>query len=223
MDWKDIARLVVPFAPTLGKILGGLIPFPGGAILGEWAGKALADALGVPATPEAVGNAVQGSSEGELTARLQAVEQEAAARWDAMARIAEAEAEDRTAQSQAINETMRSEIAAGVKWYHWRHLIGYVYLLWFLIPIPAFVRLMITYDANAVNQLTALIGACVPLYGFMSAVLGYVAQDSTKLKTTAITGEHAPSVTENITKAVKGVVAKVPSKPAPPRSILGRD
>lgn len=222
MDWKAVASLAAPFAPTVGKILGGFIPFPGGALLGEWAGNALASALGVPATPEAVGGAIQADPAG-AAAKLQAVENEAAARWDAMARIAEAEAEDRTAQSQAINETIRTEIATGMSWWHWRHAIGYVYLLWFLIPIPAFIRLTMTYNAEAVAQLTALIGACVPLYGFMSAVLGYVAQDTTKLKTAAITGEHPPSMTDNVAKAVKAVVGKTAPKTIVVKQPLGRD
>ena len=46
-------------APTIGGLLGGLIPFPGGAILGQVAGKVLAEALGVPPTPEAVKNAIE--------------------------------------------------------------------------------------------------------------------------------------------------------------------
>lgn len=54
MDWSAIGSLVGAAAPTIGGLLGGLIPFPGGAILGQVAGKVLAEALGVPPTPEAV-------------------------------------------------------------------------------------------------------------------------------------------------------------------------
>ena len=216
MDWKSIASLAAPFAPTVGKILGGFIPFPGGALLGEWAGNAIATALGVPPTPEAVGNALQTMPQEDVTARLQAVEQEASAKWEALAKIAEAEAGDRTAQSQAINETQRSEIAAGVNWWHWRHLVGYVVILWFLIPIPAFAMLTFRYSGDAAKQLTDLIQACVPLYGFMCGLLGYIAQDSTKLKTTAITGQQAPSITDNVVTTVKTMTAKV----IPPKAVV---
>lgn len=214
MDWKAVAGLAAPFAPTIGKILGGLIPVPGGALLGEWAGNALARALGVPATPEAVGGAIQGMPAAEVEAKLAAVENEASAKWEAWARVEEAQAADRTAQSQAINETMRQEIAAGVSWWHWRHALGYVVLVWFVAPLPAFFMLTFKFSPEASTALTALLGAAVPMVMAMSALLGYVAQDSTKLKTVAITGEQAPSVTDGIAGAVKKVVGKAPAKPA---------
>ncbi len=58
MDWSALVPLVASAAPTIGGLLGGLIPFPGGAILGQVAGKVLAEALGVPPTPEAVNTAI---------------------------------------------------------------------------------------------------------------------------------------------------------------------
>jgi hypothetical protein len=58
MDWSALTPLLANAAPTIGGILGGLIPFPGGAILGTVAGKVLAEALGVPPTPEAVKTAI---------------------------------------------------------------------------------------------------------------------------------------------------------------------
>jgi hypothetical protein len=58
MDWSVIGGLVGQAAPTIGSLLGGLIPFPGGAILGQVAGKIVAEALGVPPTPEAVHAAI---------------------------------------------------------------------------------------------------------------------------------------------------------------------
>ena len=89
-------------------------------------------------------------------------------------------------------------------------------MLWFLIPIPAFAALTFRYDPDAVVRLTGLIGACVPLYGFMCGLLGYIAQDSTKLKTTAITGQQSPSVSDNVITTVKTVAAKV----VPQKSIV---
>ncbi len=58
MDWSIIGSLVGQAAPTIGGLLGGLIPFPGGAILGQVAGKIVAEALGVSPTPEAVHTAI---------------------------------------------------------------------------------------------------------------------------------------------------------------------
>ena len=58
MDWSALVPLVAGAAPTIGSLLGGLIPFPGGAILGEVAGKVLAEALGVAPTPDAINTAI---------------------------------------------------------------------------------------------------------------------------------------------------------------------
>ena len=68
--------------------------------------------------------------------KLAAAEAEAQARWPALAEIAKAEAADRTAQALAINETIRAEVAAGVSWWHWRHLMGYATLLWAVAVLP---------------------------------------------------------------------------------------
>jgi len=58
MDWSALVPLLASSAPTIGGLLGGFIPFPGGAILGKMAGSMLAEALGVPPTPEAVHTAI---------------------------------------------------------------------------------------------------------------------------------------------------------------------
>lgn len=79
MDWRSIAPLVGAAAPTLGQILGGLIPFPGGALLGQVAGSILADALGVPQTPQAVANAIQTRPAEEVQAALSEAEARIAA------------------------------------------------------------------------------------------------------------------------------------------------
>jgi len=70
MDWSTVGALVGQAAPTIGGLLGGLIPFPGGAILGQVAGKVLAEALGVPPTPAAVAAAVQTGDPATVQAAL---------------------------------------------------------------------------------------------------------------------------------------------------------
>lgn len=59
MDWSALTPLIASAAPTIGGLLGGFIPFPGGSILGQVAGKVVAEALGVPPTPEAVKEAIE--------------------------------------------------------------------------------------------------------------------------------------------------------------------
>lgn len=70
MDWSSIASTLSSFGLTaLGTALGG----PAGGIIGSAAGKMVADALGVPATPEAVQQAL--SADPELAkAQLAALE-----------------------------------------------------------------------------------------------------------------------------------------------------
>lgn len=74
MDWSALVPLVAQAAPTIGGLLGGLIPFPGGSILGQVAGKVLAEALGVPPTPEAVSQAISTGDPATIQARLSEAE-----------------------------------------------------------------------------------------------------------------------------------------------------
>jgi hypothetical protein len=201
MDWKDLAgTLIKTGAPIIGGALGG----PLGATVGGFAGKLVADALGVEATPEAVHEAIQADPAAASVALASAD-----AKWQAMAEIAKADAADRTAQSQALNETIRTEIATGMSWWHWRNLLGYV-----PVVIGAEVAGMVPFVALGkitAPDMVAIITAITPLVVTFSGLLGYVAQDTTKLKTTAITGEHAPSATDNVVSAIKKVVGKQPT------------
>ena len=74
MDWRDIEPLIANAAPTIGSILGGFIPFPGGQLLGQAAGKIIAEALGVPPTPDAVNAAITTGDPATIQAKLSAAE-----------------------------------------------------------------------------------------------------------------------------------------------------
>jgi hypothetical protein len=219
MDWKTIAAKLAQMGlpvlgRTIGTLVGGQVPIFGDMIegAGENIGKAAADmiarSLGVEPTPDAIGQAIERMPTTDVMTRLQGVEAEAMAKWPALAEMHKADAADRTAQSQAINETMRSEIAAGVSPWHWRHLLGYVTLFWFVMPLPAFVRLTISFNADASMALVQIITAATPILAIMAALLGYVAQDSNKLKTAAITGEQPKSFLGTASETVKAVVKK---------------
>jgi hypothetical protein len=208
MDWKDIGGVVAPFAPTIGKVIGGLIPLPGASLGGELLGGMIARQFGVEATPEAVNHAIRNAPPDVAAEKLAAAEAEAQAKWPALAEIAKAEAADRTAQAQAINETIRAEVAAGVSWWHWRHLMGYATLLWAVAVLPPFVLAMWKADVAALTAITTALTSAIPFFAILAGFNGYIAQDSTRLKTTAITGEHAPSVTTTVDKVVKAVKRK---------------
>lgn len=74
MDWSSLTPLIAGAAPTIGSLLGGFIPFPGGAILGQVAGKMVAQALGVPPTPEAVKEAIETRDPAEVQTQLSKAE-----------------------------------------------------------------------------------------------------------------------------------------------------
>jgi hypothetical protein len=68
-DWKQI---VGPLVGAGGTVLGGLIGGPAGAVLGPLAGKALAEALGVEPTPDAVSDALARPDAGAVVAKVEA-------------------------------------------------------------------------------------------------------------------------------------------------------
>lgn len=74
MDWSALLPIIGQAAPTIGSLLGGLIPFPGGAILGQVAGKLVGEALGVAPTPEAVSAAIATQDPAMVTAKLSEAE-----------------------------------------------------------------------------------------------------------------------------------------------------
>ena len=201
MNWKALGgSLIKAGAPLIGGALLG----PLGAGAGEILGGIVASALGVDNTPEAVSNAVVNGDPAVVAAALSRADSEAAAKWDAIARIAQAQSEVDKANTEQINETMRAEIGAGVSWYHWRHLIGYVTVIWAIAVMPPFVWQLWKADAVALAAVTTALTAATTFFGVLAALNGYVAQDTNKLKGIAITGEQPTGgVVSSIIKAVK--------------------
>lgn len=202
MNWKDaVGPLMQSAAPTIGSLLGGLIPFPGGSLIGEELGKIVAAQFGVEATPEAVNRAIQNTPSDIATQKLQAAEAEAVAKWPALAQIAQAEGADRTAQSQAINATMQAEVAKGQPWYAWRNLWGYSVM----VECSA-VGCIILKDLATGNTagVTVFLGASAffyTWYGMRIGVLGYIFRGASNEKIAAVTGEN-PGIVGQIIKAV---------------------
>lgn len=199
MQWKDLAgKLVKAGAPIIGTAIGG----PFGGIIGGALGSVLASALGTDETPEAIDAALSNTPPDVLAGKLAAAESEAAAKWPALAEMVKAEAEDRTAQSQAINETIRKEIGR-VSWWHWRHLLGYAVLAWVACPLPIILYHMAVGNLPILNGVVAALVSLIPLIGIAAALNGYVAGDTTRQKITAATGEVPPTMTETIKTAIK--------------------
>lgn len=202
MQWKDIVGpLVNSAAPTIGSLIGGLIPIPGGSLIGAELGKIIASKFGVDATPEAVNEAIQNSPSDVATAKLQAAEAEAIAKWPALASIATAEAGDRTAQSQAINATMQAEVAKGQPWWAWRNLWGYSVALECTAVGVVIIEALFTGDSKGVNTFLGASSFFYTWYGMRIGVLGYIFKGSSNEKIAAVTGEQ-PGVVAQIVKAI---------------------
>lgn len=186
MNWDDIGKTLLGLGlPTLGTALGGPL---GGA-----AGKMIADALGTSPTPAAVGAAL--STDPAVQQKLAETEAE----W---ARTAAAIANAGAQQGQAINTTMQAEIASGVSWWHWRHLIGYATLLWAVFPLPALALFMWQGDVTKINAIVAGIVALTSWFAILAGLNGYVAMDTSRRQTAAASGNEIPTVIGGLIKAI---------------------
>lgn len=210
MDWgnifKDTGSIVGPLilqnAPTIGGLLGGLIPFPGGSLIGEELGGFIAKQFGVPNTAEAIANAVAASPTDVAVQKLQAAEAEAVAKWPALAQIAVANAQSNSAQSESINQTMRAELVSGQSWYAWRNLYGYSVGLeatatsWVILYGLAWNPQIMQ---NIINSYTFFLA----WYSLRFGLLGYIHNGASNEKIAAVTGE-VPGVVKSIVNAVTG-------------------
>lgn len=186
MNWDDLGKSLLGLAPTLAGALFGP--------LGGVAGKVLADTLGTEATPTAVNEAIKNNP--EALAKIKEAEIEWA---KTTATIAQANAQ----QSGSINATMQAEINTGVSWWHWRHLIGYVVMLYGLVILAGMATAM-WLAKPTIGDLVALIGAITVIFTSLCALLGYVAQDTTKRGVVAATGQAPDTILSGLIKALTG-------------------
>lgn len=157
MDWSTIGGLVAQAAPTIGGLLGGLIPFPGGQILGQVAGKVLAEALGVPPTPEAVGAAITTGDPALVQAKLS----EAEARMNAEVEKYKAQLEDvQDARATTVKlDAAGSTIAWGAP------VISVVIVFGFFAVMTLLFIVKIDLAPATVTLLNVLFGALIPAFG----------------------------------------------------------
>lgn len=117
-EWKSVAAQLSQLGlPILGRLLGGHIPIigpllgtSGGEMAGRIAASAIAKALGVEPTPEAVKSAIDNGETTEIVSTLRAIEGEAAVRWPALAQI---EGHERTAEVEIAK--INAETSAGIR------------------------------------------------------------------------------------------------------------
>lgn len=195
MDWRQLGgQLIRVGAPTIGTALGG----PLGGMIGSSIGSVLANALGTDNTPEAINEAIQNTPPDVLASRLSAAEQEAIAKWPALAEIAKANAQ----QAESINATMRAELIAGQKWYAWRNLYGYSVVM--EAGATTWVILYgLLFDAQIFKNILNSFNFFISWYTLRFGLLGLVNHGANNEKVAAVTGE-APSIIKNVAKAIRG-------------------
>lgn len=157
MDWSALTPLIANAAPTIGSLLGGLIPFPGGSILGQVAGKVLAEALGVPPTPEAVKNAIETGDQAVVQAKLS----EAEVRMQTEVEKFKASLEDvQSARSTTVElAKSQSNIAWGAP------VVSVVIVVGFFTVMTMLFIVKVDLPPNSVGLLNVLFGALIPAFG----------------------------------------------------------
>lgn len=145
IEWKDLAvKLASAGLPVLGRAIGGIVgssaPIVGafvdvgaaGENIGAAAARMLAEAFGVPPTPDAIVAAIDNQPTTEVMAKLQATEEEAKAKWPALALIAQAEEETARIQITSTADVMKNEVlkASELPEGNWRNIALAMNSLW---------------------------------------------------------------------------------------------
>lgn len=201
MDWKEVGAIVAPLAPTLGGILGGLLPVPGGATIGEWAGRVVASSLGVDPTPDAVNSAIANGDPATVQAQLSAAESEAVAKWQALATMAQAQADVGKTQVEAVNETLRAEAAKVDGWWgSWRMLLAWSLFLETLLW-PPFIMYLIGWRAG-IGDLVQASGIITTWWAARFGLLGVHVWTGSNERQTAITGQPIKGTLATVAAAI---------------------
>jgi len=206
MDWSSLGKLVGPIlinnAPTIGGVLGGLIPLPGGSLIGETMGNILASQFGTPpGDVDALSKAIV--SDPNAAAKITAAETEAAAKWPALAEIAKVQFASNAVQSTEINKSIRAEVAKGQPWFAWRNLYGYSVVLectatsWLILYA-------IAADSQMFKHVTDSMSFFLSWYALRMGLLGYVHNQASNEKMAAATGQQPNGLIANVVKAVRG-------------------
>jgi hypothetical protein len=165
IDWKPLAgALARAGLPTIGAALGG----PAGGAIGAAVGGVVAEALGVPNTPEAVLEAARANPDAA-----------AAAIRDHAAAVQEAAFKAQTDAMRIVNETYRAELASN-HWLasHWRPISGLL-----LAMIWAVHGLAIGYHLFLGNfEIVRALAELTLFYAPLGAVAGVTAWGRTQEK-----------------------------------------
>lgn len=218
MDWKDLAKVIAPLAPVAGSIIGGLIPVPGGSIIGQKLGELIAGAFGVPPTPQAVSEAIANSTEETARAKINAAVEQARVEVTGFVEVERIHAHVIETSLTQVGATMRAEIGHE-HWYFngWRPACGWVFVVYATvfggILMVAGIAAAFFNSPTALDRLSAAWPIFAAYFGALAAMVGvYIVGRSQEKRTAAETGTTAtPPTTTATSRAV--------SAPAPARSV----
>jgi hypothetical protein len=230
MDWKSIAPLVGAVAPFAGKLLGGLVPFPGAALIGEQFGKIIARQFGVPETPAAVAAAISGSPNEVVLAKINQAIEVSRIEINGFVEIEKAYLHAIEVGLEQVGATMRGETAGRVQLAlhgireHWFYTAGRPASLWVFNAVSLCFGLMLTAATakaawtapDPLNVLTEAWPLFASYFGPLCLVNGiYINARSGEKKTAIENAAPMPNAKPPIPTTGSGVKPATPPKPVP--------
>lgn len=152
------------------------------------------------ATEEDVRNTLNGMPEDTARAMLEGAQSEVTAKYAYLTKLAQAQGEVNKTTIEEVNKTIRME-SAKVSWWHWRHLIGYLVLLYGLVLLSLMIKVgFFNPTGNQIKDVIELFNATTPFTLGLFALLGAVAFDTTKRSVAANEGEMPESIITSTAK-----------------------
>lgn len=193
-------QLIAAGAPTLGQLIGDLLPLPipGKSSLITWALQQAAAQLGAAAeTPEAISAAIEATPAATAAERLAPVESAISAEVERI----RAQAEVAKTALAEVNASIRAEAATRDGWWGtWRTILAYELAL----ECPAWAALMMwAIVAGRIADLVAAASILTVWWGARFGVLGVHVWTGSNERQTAITGQPIPGVVGAVVGAVK--------------------
>jgi len=193
--WSWAASLAIDMGfPVLGAALG--VP----ALAGE-AGQMLKRALGLaPNVSESTVQSTIAADPGAAKAAFEQANSEAAAKWEYLARLAEAQADVAKTQITAVNQAIAAEAAMPDHWWgQWRTIMAYELVV--ECPLWAALLAWCILDGR-ISELVAASSLLTVWWGARFGVLGIHVWTGSNERQTAITGQPVGGVVSAVTSAL---------------------